>query len=142
MTKGLYVHPARRCTRSYGFVGNAVHQLRALLIAPRYEVHRRTLYISDPPIDLGAYIDAFSRALTGKNARRAPYSVMRAAAITGDLLRKVGWHEPLLTTYRLANMTTDNIIDVSDTLVIAGPGPYSLEEGVRETVEWMQRANS
>lgn len=45
-----------------------------------------------------------------------------------------------MTSFRLKNMTTDNIIDLSDTYELAPNPPYSRIEGVRKTLDWLRLA--
>ena len=42
-----------------------------------------------------------------------------------------------MTSFRLKNMTTDNIIDLSATYKIAPNPPYSRMQGIRETLKWL-----
>ena len=42
-----------------------------------------------------------------------------------------------MTSFRLKNMTTDNIIDLSE---LAPNPPYSRIEGVRKTLDWLRLA--
>ena len=140
LRRGLYVHPGGpSCRRSYGYVGNAVHQIRRLLEAPREAMHRRTFYIGDPPIELLAYINGFSRRLTGKDVRVVPYGLMKSAALVGDLAAALGWKSVPLTSYRLANMTRDNVLDMAPTLAVTGANPFTLEQGIEATVAWLNQ---
>ena len=142
LRKGLYVHPAGRpCRRSYGYVGNAVHQIRRLLEVPQDSMHRRTFYIGDPAIELSDYINGFSRKLTGRNARSVPYGLMKTAALCGDLLSAPGWKSAPLTSYRLGNMTRDNVLDMNPTLEVTGPNPFTLEQGIEETAAWLDQSS-
>ena len=139
LRKGYYVHPSGRpCRRSYGFVGNSVHQIRRLLEAPREQVHRKTFYIGDPAIELLDYINGFSMGLTGRKVRLVPYPVMKTGAMLGDLLAAVGWKGVPLTSFRLTNMTRDNLLDVSPTLEVTGLNPFTLEQGIEQTVAWLK----
>ena len=140
LRRGLYVHPGgRSCRRSYGYVGNVVHQIRRLLEAPSAAVHRRTFYVGDPPIELLDYINGFSRRLTGKDVRVVPYAVMKSAALCGDLVSALGFRRVPLTSYRLANMTRDNVLDMSPTLEVTGANPFTLEQGIEATVAWLDQ---
>ena len=140
LRRGLYVHPGGRpCRRSYGYVGNVVHQIERLLGAPREAVHRRTFYVGDPPIELLDYINGFSRRLTGKDVRILPYAVMKSAALCGDLVSALGLKRVPLTSYRLANMTRDNVLDMSPTLAVTGASPFTLEQGIEATVAWLDQ---
>lgn len=139
LRKGLYIHPGGRKSilKSYGYVGNVVHQIARLLAAPTDKVHKKTFYVGDPPMDLRLWTDEFSRALCGRKIRTAPVPLLRCIAAFGDMLGMLHIRFPL-TSFRLENMTVDNIIDMMDTLAVTGPSPYSLVDGVRETIKWLQ----
>lgn len=138
LRKGLYIHPGRKpILKSYGYVGNVAYQIVGLLEAPGDGIHHKTFYVGDPPIDLRLWVDEFSQMLRGKKVRAAPIFAMKLIASLGDLFETFRMKPPL-TSFRLNNMTIDNIIDVEETLAVAGPSPYSLNAGVQETVEWLK----
>ena len=65
-----------------------------------------------------------------------PYSIVFIVAILGNLLKKAGIPFPM-TTFRLRNMTTDNIIDLSKTTNIAPDLPYKWIQGIERTLKWI-----
>lgn len=139
--KGLYVHPrGRRITKSYGYVGNVVHQIRGFLSADANRIHGRTFYVSDDEsMDLLEFGKLIQQAFGAPPIRQVPFSAMKALAIAGDQLKKLGMKNPPLTTFRLNNLLTPMHYDLSATREVAGPAPYSLKAGVERTVEWMQQ---
>ena len=138
--KGLYLHPGNDSViKSYGYVGNSVFQIRKLIEAEKSLVHRKTFYISDPPADLRLWVDEVSRALVNRGVRVVPRWLMWIGAIFGDLALKMGIKSFPLTTFRLKNMTTENIVDVESVLRVTGSIPISMEQGVQETVRWLNR---
>ena len=137
LRKGLYFHPgSKRIMKTYGYVGNVVHQINRILHAPKEQVQGRTFYVSDPPIDLYDWVDGFSQLLRGRTVRKAPLPVMQFLALCGDLAGKLGISFPM-STFRLNNMTIDNVLDLSQTIDITGPGPFSLDAGIEMTVSWL-----
>lgn len=135
--KGLYIHPGfKKIMKTYGYVENIVYQIDRILHAPRNQIHGKTLYVSDPPIDLYEWVNRFSRKIRGCDIKRAPISLMRFLALFGDMVIKLGFHFPL-STFRLRNMIIDNVLDISETMAITGTSPYSLDEGITKTVEWL-----
>jgi GlcNAc-P-P-Und epimerase len=135
-----YMHPGRRNPRkSFGYVGNTVHQLEKILEAPIESVNGKTLYLSDyPPIHLRQWADQIQEALGAKPIRTVPLSLLKIAAAMGDAARIVGWREPPLTRFRLNNMITEMVYDTSALESIAGPLPYSAEQGVAVTANWLR----
>jgi nucleoside-diphosphate-sugar epimerase len=136
--RGLYLHPAGApVVRAYGYVGNIVHYVQRILEAPRSQVDRRTLYLSDPPGDIYRWASAFSLALCGRPARRAPRWLLHGIGRVGDGMMRIGLPFPL-TSSRYRNMTGNYVVPVQATYDLLGLPPISLEEGVRETVRWLE----
>lgn len=139
LKKGLYFHPGGRSTvRSYGYVGNIVFQMMRIMEAPAPLVDRKVYYLGDPPIPLMDWVNGFSVAITGKPARTVPSGVLRMVAALGSLVGKIGIRAPL-TLSRYASMTEDYFSPMEATMRDFGVPPYSLEEGVGETVAWLDR---
>jgi nucleoside-diphosphate-sugar epimerase len=135
--RGLYLHPAGApVIRSYAYVGNLVEQLLGILGAPPDKVHGRVLYLGDPPVELALWVNAFSVALTGRNARTVPIGLLRALALVGDGVEKVIGRAPL-TRSRLRSMTEDYPTPMAPTFALLGPSRFSLAEGVAATVDWL-----
>ncbi len=138
LRKGLYFHPGNtRAIRSYGYVGNTAWQISRLLEAPGDEIRGRTLYLADPPVDLLSWADEFSRQVLGRPVRRMPWPLIRGLAFTGDVMARVGLRFPM-TSFRLENMTRDNVVDCAPIDSLVPSLPYSVAEGVRETVAWLR----
>lgn len=133
---GWYVHPNVDCRRSYGYVGNVCHQI--MKICESDMATGKSYFVGDPAISLTEYVDTFSERLRARPARRVPYRLLAAVAWLGDGVRTLGLPFPL-TSYRLGNMTRDNVIDVSDTMALAGNGPFALGQGVDLTVAWWRQ---
>ncbi len=136
MRKGLYFHPGRKkVVRSYGYVGNVVWQIDRMLSAPRAVVDGGVFYVGDRPIDLKMWVEAVSRELTGKHVRYIPTWLVRALAVCGDVLKWVRLPFPI-TSGRFRSMTSDYITPMDRTIEAFGEAPFSMEEGIRETVRW------
>ena len=52
--------------------------------------------------------------------RELPIVLLKGAAIVGDTLNKLGWQNPLLTTFRLRNMLTPSQFDMEELEEIVG----------------------
>lgn len=137
--KGLYLHPGRKSViKSYGYVRNSVYQIAKLIEAERNLVHGKTFYLSDPPIDLRVWVEEVSRALVRKNVKVVPRWLMWGGALAGDLIHKMGYKGFPLTSFRLKNMTTDNIVNVESIINVTGDVPVSMEQGMDETTKWLE----
>ncbi len=54
-------------------------------------------------------------------------------------MKLAGFTEPPLTSFRLRNMWADTTgIPLDATRLLTGPLPYTMEQGVRETIAWLR----
>ena len=134
----MYFHIGHRsCSKTYGYVENAVYQIKQILFNDTTDVDNKVFYLGDnPAIYIEEWADQIASQL-GHKVLRFPYWLIRCAAFVGDVLGKFGIHFPM-TSFRLKNMTTDNIINVDNTYCIAPNPPISRVEGIRRTLEWMK----
>jgi nucleoside-diphosphate-sugar epimerase len=137
LKRGLYFHPGGKSTiRSYGYVKNIIDQMLKILEASPSLVHGKMYYLGDPPMPLVKWTNGFSIAITGKPVRTLPRPFLVMLATVGSLLKSVGIPFPI-TRSRYRSMTEDYFSPIEKTIQAFGPPPYSLEEGIRETVEWL-----
>lgn len=124
--------------KSFGFVLNTVVQLEKMLFAPN-ESLEKNYYLSDyPAIDLKEWADLVSIRFNNKKSREIPMLPLKIAAKMGDILQQIGWRNPPLTTFRLNNLITHMVYDTSTLEKLCGNLPYSLEQGVKITIDWME----
>ena len=137
--RGVYVHPrGRRISKSYGYVGNVIYQIRQFLSVDEAKIDKRTLYVSDDQnMDVLEFAQVIQEAFEAPPVRQVPMALLQVLAHTGDLLKKLGVSNPPLTSFRLSNLLTPMNYDMSATREVAGPAPYTLKEGVRATVDWI-----
>jgi GlcNAc-P-P-Und epimerase len=140
IANGTYVHIGRRPRmKSYGFVGNVVHQYCRMLEAPAACVHRKTFYVGDyEPVSLQRWTDALAKNLGARRIRTIPEPVARVAARIGDGINAVGFRAFPFNSFRLNNMLTESIFDLSKTREVCGETPYSLDQGAALTAEWLR----
>ena len=138
LRKGLYIHPHNiHPIRSYGYVGNVAYQLKQIIESEPSKTHKKTFYVGDEPLDLTEWVNLFSVALRQREVATCPIIALKGLACFGDILNYFGCRFPL-TTYRLVNMTTDNIIDMEPTFQAIGKGPFDLDTAVSNTVKWLK----
>jgi nucleoside-diphosphate-sugar epimerase len=137
LKKRLYVHPGgRSAIRSYGYVRNVIAQMLKVLEASPIIVDKKVYYLGDPPISLLDWVNGFSLAITGKPARTIPRWLFKSLAMVGSMLGVFGIHFPIqLSRYR--SMTEDYFSPMEPTFENFGPPPFTLEDGIKETVEWV-----
>lgn len=140
VVSGYYVHPAGASTRrSYGYVDNAVAQIFALLDAPETALGDELYHLADyAPVDIGRWADLIAAAAGNRRPLRVPMALMQAAAAAGDGLKALGWANPPMTRFRLANMAMDAVQDTGPMAALCPDLPVSIEAGVARTVAWMR----
>lgn len=138
MIMGRYFHPKDDpVLRSYGYVKNLAWQIEGLLRAERSLVNKKVFYIADGNGLQREWVNAVSRELTGHEARSVPLWLLRVLAKFGDGLRACGLRFPLYDS-RLMNLITPNPVPVDPILKLLGTPPYTLEQGAKETAEWLK----
>jgi len=142
--RGLFFHPgSKKIIKPQSFVGNTVHMMQNLLLNSDGGVDGKTYYLADyPEISIREWADQI-RKLSGRTGktRAFPVSVLWGMAFFGDLLKKMGWQDPHLTTFRLKNLLTGAHYPIEKTKYFIGELPFSMEDGVRQTLEWMHKEN-
>ncbi len=136
---GRYVHIGHKsCTKTYGYIENAVYQIDKILMTPTMDQSNKVFYLGDDPaIFIEEWADQIAEAL-GRKVRRVPYGLIRMAAVFGDVLSLLGIRFPM-TSFRLRNMTTDNIVPLTNTYNIAPNPPVDRLLGIKKTLEWMEQ---
>ncbi len=134
-----YFHIGRKsCTKTYGYVGNAVYQIEQILFHETLNEDQKVFYIGDnPPTNIEIWANEIAAELN-YNIKRVPFWMLKTAAYFGDLLKLFDITFPM-TSFRLKNMTTDNIIDLSETYNIAPNPPYSRIDGIKATLQWLKK---
>lgn len=137
---GRYVHVGRDAVRkTYGFVGNTIYQYARLLEAPAASIQRRTFYLGDyEPLDLRGWAEAFREELGAPRIRTVPMAVARIGARVGDVVNGLGLTRFPFNSFRLGNVLTPSVIDLSATEAVCGPLPYTLDDGIAQTSAWLR----
>lgn len=137
---GRYVHVGRDAVgKTYGFVGNTIHQYAQLLEAPAAAIHRRVFYLGDyEPIDLRAWAEAFRDELGAPRIRTIPVAIARTVARVGDIVNTVGLSRFPFNSFRLRNVLTPSVVDLSATEAVCGQLPHTLHEGIAQTAAWLR----
>jgi nucleoside-diphosphate-sugar epimerase len=134
--QGKYFDFGNTCTKTYGFVDNTVFQILKLIEADN--VHGKTFYLGDtPPIQISEWANEISIELGKGPIKKVPFFAVEMAALAGDILSKLKIKFPM-TSFRLRNMTTNNILPLNDLYTLIGPPPVSRLDGVRKTIAWLQ----
>jgi len=134
--KGKYFDFGKSCTKTYGFVGNAIYQISQLINSD--SANHSTFYIGDlPPTQINEWANEISIQMNKGKIKKIPFLLIKLASWYGDLL-KIGNIKFTITSFRLKNMTTNNILPLKDIYKVAGEPPYTRQQGNIETLEWLK----
>lgn len=142
--KGWYVHPGGApVIRCYGYVGNLVNHLDAILQADPQAVRGQVFYLSDPAADIYKWANGFCLGLRGQPARRVARPVLKVLGFAGDMISKLTGKPFYITSSRVRSMTSDYLVPgaIERTISVLGEPRYSLEDGIRQTLEWLKSHN-
>lgn len=134
----MYFHMGKRaCKKTYGYVDNAIYQIMSIFEADADQVNRKVYYIGDyKPYDITEWANEIAKE-AGIWIPRIPFWCFQCAGWLGDGLKKVGVTFPM-TSFRLHNMTTDNIHNLTPIQEIAPNLPISRIEGTKRTLDWIK----
>jgi len=137
--KGFYVHPKGvRVRRSYGFIYNSIFQLSRIADRLNDSLVGKTIYLADyEPIELKSWSENIQKSLKVREVKEAPMLLFKVAAKLGDTLKIFGYKNPPMSSFRLNNMLTPMVHDTTPLKKYCGAVPYSINEGVIVTCEWL-----
>lgn len=125
----------KSATKTYGYVENSTFQIIEILLSNK--TSGSTYYIGDyEPIFISDWADEITKLINGKKLPKLPFYFFKYTAKIGDIITYFGINFPL-TSFRLKNMTTNNIINLDNTRKIAGELPFTRLEGTKKTLNWL-----
>lgn len=135
---GTYFHCGHAALRkSYAYARNIAFQYHQLIRAPRESIAGRTFYLADyEPLSLRAYADAIAGEMGARKIPTLPIGMARLLAWCGDGLNRLGWRSFPFNSFRLRNIITEYVFDLTATASVCGALPVDWRQGVRETVRW------
>ena len=139
---GLYVQPGQKpIIKPLSYVGNTVYMMQKLLFYHGTEVSKRTFYLCDYPLNSIQDWADLIRTELGKSGKTTVFPIggLRFLAIVGDICKRLGWNDPPLTSFRLSNILTGAHYPIEKTKEIVNRLPFSLQQGVRQTLLWMEK---
>ena len=137
----MYFHMGKRaCRKTYGYVDNAVYQIMSILKADAEKVNKKVFYLGDyEPYDITEWANEIAKE-AGIWIPRIPYWCFVCAGWVGDLLKKFGFNFPM-TSFRLHNMTTDNVHNLEPVRAVAPNLPVTRIEGTKRTLDWINNVD-
>lgn len=137
----MYFHMGKRaCKKTYGYVDNAIYQIMSILNADEQKVNRKIFYLGDyEPYDITEWANEIAKH-AGIKIPHVPYFCFKIMGWFGDFMKILGISFPM-TSFRLHNMTTDNIHNLNPIKEIAPNLPSDREAGTIKTLEWIRNCD-
>lgn len=135
--KGMYFHMGKRaCKKTYGYIDNTIYQIMSILRADKKDIHKKVYYLGDyNPYDITEWANEIAKQ-SGIKIYTIPFLCFKVMAWIGDTLKTIGIKFPM-TSFRLHNMTTNNIHNLDPIKEIAPKLPISRREGTKKTLLWI-----
>ena len=135
----MYFHMGKRaCKKTYGYVENAITQILAILNAEKVLVNGKVYYLGDyDPYPISEWANEIAN-IENIYIPQIPFFCFKMMGWLGDILKKVGITFPM-TSFRLHNMTTDNVHNLDPIKKLAPVLPISRIEGTKRTLEWIHK---
>lgn len=133
-----YFHMGKRaCKKTYGYIDNTVYQILSLLNTDKKDISRKVFYLGDyNPYDITEWANEIGE-IANLKIPQIPFFIFRLAGWFGDFLKIWGIKFPM-TSFRLKNMTTNNIHDLTLIQTIAPELPVNRIEGTKKTINWIR----
>lgn len=140
---GKYFHVGNSpLYKSYGYIGNITYQYLQLINAPLEQINQKVFYLADyEPLSLRQWTNTIQKELEAKPIKSYPLSLVEYIAKIGDVINFLGWKQFPFNSFRLNNVITEYVFNMTDTQKVCGNLPYTMEEGVKELVNWMKAEN-
>ena len=124
---------------TFGFLGNFYYQIFELL--NEKDSIGNVYYIGDyKPTRIRYWAEIISQAFNNGEIKTLPYFSVKLLALIGDLLFFLFKYKGFpMNSYRLKNLIVDRIYNLEKTSKIAPNLPFSLENAVKETVNWYKK---
>tara|TARA_Y100000768_G_C23986477_1_gene689161 strand:- start:2240 stop:3250 length:1011 start_codon:yes stop_codon:yes gene_type:complete len=123
------------------YVGNTVYMMLKILFENKSGINKNTFYLADYPwYSTRKWSKTIQNVLNSKPIRTAPLWILSIVAFFGDILKFFKF-DPPLTSFRLNNILTGGEYSIKNTMKIVGKLPYSLNQSVFETAQWMYENN-
>lgn len=127
----------KACSKTYGYIDNTIYQIESILKADKKNVNKKVFYLGDY---ISYNITEWANEIAseaGFRIPRVPYFFFKCGGWFGDFMKLFGVKFPM-TSFRLKNMTTDNIHNLEPIKEIAPNLPLERTEGVKRTIKWIK----
>lgn len=134
----MYFHLGKKaCKKTYGYIDNTVCQILSILNADKEKINEQTFYLGDYcPYNISEWANEIAQHENIK-IPQLPFFFFRCGAWVGDMLKVFKINFPM-TSFRLKNMTTDNVLDLEPIKTLLPELPVSRLKGNVETLKWIK----
>ena len=116
-----------------------MYQYEKFMNAPVGQIHGKTFYIADyEPISLREWVNTIASEMGANAIKTSPEIIARVAAKFGDVVNCLLCSSFPYNSFRLNNILTEYVFDMSPTKSVCGELPFSMKEGVVRTVKWLK----
>ena len=110
-----------------------------LLTAKASLIQRQTFYLADyEPLSLRDYTNGLAAALGAGRIPTMPLPMAKMMALAGDGVEQITGQAVPFNSFRLNNILTEYVFDLSTTRAVCGLLPYSFSAGLTETAQWLE----
>ena len=123
--------------KTFGYVWNFILFLNHITI--NKNIYReKTLYFGDFDISMADFAKKImSNSLVNLKNHNIPFVFYKIASLIGDALKLFNFNFPL-TSFRLRNLTSENIIQINREYIIPLYNEFvSFDDGITATIKWM-----
>lgn len=134
-----YFHPkGKKILKSFGYIGNTIFQMKYIAVNIKL-FSSQIIYLCDnEPIDLKDMSLLIQKNFNSRKIYDIPIFVLKFISYIGDALKFFCYKNPPLTSFRLNNLLTNMVFSNAPLSLRVPDLPFSLEEGVMITCEWMK----
>ncbi|HEC8325009.1 TPA: NAD(P)-dependent oxidoreductase [Providencia rettgeri] len=126
------------CTKTYGYIGNSVNQIKSLLLYSKIE-SSSVIYIGDnTPLNISKWANEICSIANIRKPIKIPFFMISILSYIGDLLSTFNISFPM-TSFRLKNMITNNIINCDLACNENIFDVISNEKAITDTLNWIKR---
>jgi len=122
--------------KSYSYIDNITYQYFKFLSAKSEDVNKKVFYFADyTPLSLREYVNNLASYFEVKQPYTLPLCVCYILAFIGTIFSKLGINSSY-NLFRLKNIRTEYVYDLTETQKICGPLPFTIRKGIKKTVVW------
>lgn len=130
------------CTKTFGYIENSVNQIISLMEYEKEIEINTPIYIGDcVPINIDKWADQIANIAGIRKPISIPFFFIMLGGFFGDILNLFKINFPL-NSFRVKNMTTNNIIPSVLMKELTKYPKISVEDGIKSTLRWINNSGN